>query len=184
MKKSLVFANVVIILALTAALLILSVNGPSVNASSSLPTVQFLGEGPGTYNTILEEFIVGRGNGVYDLVPGSSYSAASGERVWGVSGANNVPPTAYSQAEHDLDPVVKDCVVDYVGIDDDVDGVRNSFWVGGDRVELITEGMTFEGSFVIPNDSTQFRLAVGEINYIALWYTPCTESVYLPLIFK
>lgn len=103
-------------------------------------------------------------------------TAVSGERVWGVSGANSVPPTAYTNAVYNLGPAYEGCVVDYVGIDDDINGVRNGFWIGSELLEIIVEGMTFQGDFVIPYDSTQFRLVAEEVNSIALWYNPCTDT--------
>lgn len=45
----------------------------SVSAKTeALPQVEYLGEGAGTYNTTLEEFVVGRGGGVYEIEPGTS----------------------------------------------------------------------------------------------------------------
>ncbi len=44
-----------------------------------------------------------------------------------------------------LGTAYENCTVEYVGIDDDVNGIRNGFFLGGNLVELIQEGMVFQG---------------------------------------
>ena len=158
------------------ALMVLLLGGTAfgeTQAANALPEVEFLGEGPGSFNTTLDDFIVKRSQEQYDFVDGPTYEAAEGERVWAVRGTKEAP-TAINNTVHSLGTAYENCTVEYVGIDDDVNGIRNGFFLGGNLVELIMEGMVFEGSYVSPVTTPDHRLVAEES--IAYWYTPCEEG--------
>ena len=142
------------------ALMVMLLGGTAfggTQAVNALPEVEFLGEGAGTYQTTLDDFIVKRGQEQYDFVAGPTYEAAEGERVWAVRGTKEAP-NVISNSVADLGMAYADCTVEYVGIDDDVNGIRNGFFVGSNLVELIIEGMVFEGSYVVPFTTPDHRL--------------------------
>jgi len=147
-------------------------------AAPSLPQVEFLGEGAGEYTTTLDDFIVKKSRAVYEFEPGPTYTAVSGEKVWSITGTKDDPQLVMDNSIYPLGPATEGCTVEYVGIDDDENGVRNAFFVGSTMVDLIVEGMTFQGNFPIPYDSTQFRFVAEED--LALWYSPCEEPEPTP----
>jgi hypothetical protein len=159
---------------ITAVMILLSgsaFSGP--DAANSLPEVEYLGEGPETFNTTLADFIVKRGQEQYDFVAGPTYEATEGERVWAVRGTKEAP-NVINNSVANLGMAYENCTVEYVGIDDDENGIRNGFFVGSSLVELIIEGMVFEGSYVVPFTTPDHRLVAEES--IAYWYTPCEEG--------
>lgn len=143
------------------------------DVANSLPEVEFLGEGPETFNTTLDDFIVKRGQEQYDFVAGPAYEAAAGERVWAVRGTKEAPNVINNSVDH-LGTAYKNCTVEYVGIDDDENGIRNGFFLGPNLVELIQEGMVFQGDYIVPITSQDHRLVAEES--IAYWFTPCEEE--------
>jgi hypothetical protein len=146
----------------------------SVSADTdALPEVEFLGYGPGSFQTDLEDIIVKVLPFDFVFVAGQTYEASENERVWGVSGANQAPPAEWDQVV-DLGPVQAGCVSRYVGIDDDIDNRINSFVLDDETIEVVTQGMVFSGSFEIPRD--------GDLQFVANdsvagWFTPCDEEV-------
>jgi len=150
------------------AVMIFTAGGPA-SAQDSLPQVDYLGEGPNTFTSSLDNFIVKTIPFNFVFQSGPEYTAADGERVWAVRGASGAPPAIWDQ-KVDMGTVLAGCVVDYVGIDDDLDGRRNRFYVNDVEVELIDEGMTFSGSFTVPEDGELYLLAEDSI---AGWRTPC-----------
>jgi hypothetical protein len=140
--------------------------------SDQLPEVVFLGEGPGTFQTDLDGFVVKRfGPFRFDLEPGPTYQAASGERVWEESGANAAPPAIWEE-EISLGQVQVGCIVNYIGVDDDIDGRRNAFFVNDTQVELISEGMVFSGQFTIQQDGELILVAEDSVGG---WIDVCEE---------
>ena len=127
MKKYVIVGASLAVVAILVALLT-AVGGSSVQAQA-LPQVEFLGEGAKQYTTPLEDFIVKTTEKTFVFKPGPTYQAADGERVWGVSGANGAPPTVWNEVVN-LGPATAGCTVEYVGIDDDVNGIRNGFFLG------------------------------------------------------
>lgn len=144
----------------------------STASANTLPEVQFLGEGPGSFNTTLDDFIVKRGEEQYDFEAGPTYEAAPGERVWAVRGTKEAPEYIFNGVV-DLGWGYEGCTVNYVGIDDDVNGIRNGFFIGPNLVELVKEGMVFEGSYDVPTTVRDHRFVAEE--GVAGWYTPCEE---------
>ncbi|MCA9951779.1 MAG: hypothetical protein KDE48_19140 [Anaerolineales bacterium] len=123
------------------------------SAAADLPSLTYLGEGVATY-TVEEgkNFIVKRADEFrFDFVPGPTYTAAAGERVWQSMNTNAAPPAEF-HAWVELGAVTTGCAVEYIGVDDDVDGRINHFYLGDTIVHTVTEGMVFSGQFSVPAD--------------------------------
>jgi hypothetical protein len=143
-------------------------------AAEMLPTVRYLGQG-GAYTVGPDEdFIVKRlGPFRFDFEPGPTYSAQDSERVWAFSGASDAPPADYHNW-HDFGYVQAGCVIEYVGIDDDEDGLVNSFYLDGEIVHTIEEGMVFSGRFTIPAPGV---LQLYAADSVGIWANMCEEQV-------
>jgi hypothetical protein len=161
-----------LVIALALVVVLSFAIGGSAKANS-LPEVEFLGEGAGTYDTTLDDFIV-KVNNPFNFVfqPGPTYTTTQNERVYSVRGANQAPPPVWEETV-DLGPVTAGCVVSYVGIDDNPDDRINYFYVNDTLVEEVEQGWTFGGSFTVPED--------GQLKFIANdssggWVTPCETT--------
>ena len=146
-------------------------NAPA--GAATLPEVVYLGEGPGTFTTPLDNFIVKLVPFDFDWVSGPTFKAANGQRVWGVRGANEKPPKLWHE-EVNLGTVQAGCIASYVGVDDDLDGRINFFILDGQIIETVSEGMVFSGSFVIPRDGNLTFMANDSV---AGWFDPCGSQV-------
>jgi hypothetical protein len=141
--------------------------------ADSLPEVVYLGEGPGTFETPLDNFIVKVLPFDFLFESGPTYEATEGQKVWGVRGADGAPPAEWDVVV-DLGQVEGGCIANYVGIDDDVDDRINSFELDGETIEVVSQGMVFGGSFQIPRDGNLKFIANDSV---AGWFTPCDEEV-------
>lgn len=120
-------------------------------ANGGLPTLAFLGEsgsfsvGEG-YNFIVKARHPFR----FVFMPGPTYTARDGERVWSVLGEVDAP-----RAEHRVTTTVgmvaKDCIIEFVAIDDDEDERINHFLLDGQPIYTMGQGMTTRGRFVVPH---------------------------------
>ena len=165
--------KIALIIVAIAILIFFGVSISGSAQSSSLPELVYLGEGPNTFDTTLDNFIVKTIPFDFKFVPGTTYTAAAGERVWGSRGTNQAPPAEWDIIV-DLGPVEEGCIARYVGVDDDVDDRINSFELDGETVEVVTQGLVFSGSFIIPRD--------GDLTFIANdsvggYFSPCDEKV-------
>ncbi|WP_374687963.1 hypothetical protein [Promineifilum sp.] len=119
-------------------------------ANGGLPSLTFLGES-GSYS-------VGEGHNFivkarhpfrFVFMPGPTYAAREGERVWSVQGDVEAP-----RAEHQVTTLVgmvaKDCIIEFVAIDDDEDDRINHFLLDGQPIYTMGQGMTTRGRFVVP----------------------------------
>jgi hypothetical protein len=137
--------------------------------TTEMPELIYLGEGAGTYTTPLDNFIVKTRPFDFKFVPGPTYTAVAGERVWGSRGTNQAPPAEWDITV-DLGQVEAGCIARYVGVDDDLDDRINSFQLDGQTIEVVTQGMVFSGSFLIPRN--------GDLTFIANdsvggYFSPC-----------
>ncbi|MFL7838996.1 MAG: hypothetical protein ACK2U5_01620 [Candidatus Promineifilaceae bacterium] len=164
MKKLFILAALI---SLTASVFVMSVSA----RTDDLPIVEFLGDGPGSFQTTLDDIIVKVPPFDFVYVIGQTYTASTNERVWGVSGANQAPPAEWHQTV-DLGPVQAGCISNYVGIDDDIDDRINSFELNGQTIETVTQGMVFSGSFVIPFDGNLTFIANDSVGG---WFTACDD---------
>jgi outer membrane biosynthesis protein TonB len=130
--------------------------------SANLPDIEFLGEGPGTFTIDPPRFFLVKSyeNGEFLFVTQEppSYRAATRERVW----STNYLPGESIRYFHDgrsYGNVEAGCVVNFVQIEDNVDERRNHFYINGNLLHTIEQGMVTYGSFVIPED--------GELTFFA-----------------
>ncbi len=139
-----------------------------------LPGLAYLGEGPATYNTgAFQNFIVKREPYRFDFEPGPTYTAVDKERVWSIS-VLNAAPTALWDDWVELGDKPAGCVIEYIGIDDDDDGRINKFYLNGNVVETVKQGMIFEGSFVLPEAG---NLRFYAEDSVGGWITPCIDII-------
>jgi hypothetical protein len=142
-------------------------------SADSLPQLVFLGEGPGTFQTPLDNFIVKTAPFDFKFEFGPTYEAQAGERVWGSRGTNQAPPAEWDVTE-DLGHETAGCIFQYIGIDDDNDGRINEFRLDGEVVEIVTQGMVFSGSFVIPHDG---NLAFVARDSVGGYFARCDDRI-------
>ncbi|HRW11368.1 MAG TPA: hypothetical protein P5121_39990, partial [Caldilineaceae bacterium] len=105
------------------------------------------------------EFFVKRNSGnVYRIEPAPSYSATANERVWSTDFVPEGGVILYDE-ETNFGQVTAGCQIDYVQIDDDVDGRINRFYIDGNFVHEVEQGKVTYGSFVAD--------ATGELTFYA-----------------
>jgi hypothetical protein len=159
---------------LVVAIWIQSMRQVGTSDGQQLPGLEYLGEGVAEYDVgPLKGFVVKRLPYRFDYEPGPTYTAARNERVWSISGLNAAPPK-YWDEEINLGNKPAGCVIEYVGIDDDVDGRINRFFLDGEVIETVTEGMVFSGNFVLPRDGNLTFFAEDSVGG---WIAPCVEII-------
>lgn len=145
-------------------------------ATETLPLVRYLGQGGAYAVNPGENFIVKRIHPFrFDFEPGPTYVAQANERVWASSGETDIPPADYHNW-HTFGTVEAGCVIDYVGIDDDVNGIVNSFYINGEVVHTITEGLVFDGRFTTPIDG---ELQLYASDSVGIWVNICEDQIEL-----
>jgi hypothetical protein len=142
------------------------------NASGNLPEVVYLGEG-GAYTIDPDwNFIVKRIHPFrFDLEPGPSYSAAGDEQVWKTD--NEAPPALY-HAWLDLGYAPGGCIVSYVAIDDDIDDRVNTFYLDGNPIHEIPQGMVTRGEFSVPSAG---NLTFYAADSVGMWMDVCRHVI-------
>ena len=139
-------------------------------------SISFLGYGPAEFTAAPgQDFIVKRLPFRFYIVTGSSYQAQEGERVWLASGEDFPPPALYKQ-ETFLGLVTAGCEVNYIVLDDDLDGRRNRFALDGIAVHETAEGMVVNGSFLAPSGG---RLVFAAEDSVGAYLSVCDEVVTL-----
>lgn len=136
------------------------------------PSLQFLGEG-GTY-TVGEgtNFLVKRtAPFMFFTMPGPTYTAKDGERVWAMSG-DDTPPEPLNKVTRPMGMVQPGCVVEYTTVDDDVDDRIDYFLLNGNRVYTIPQGMVSSGSFVVGTAGT---LSYQANDSTGVWVDTCAR---------
>lgn len=142
----------------------------------SLPSVSFLGTGPATFNIDPSHtFVIKYRANDYKEEPGPTYEAKVNERVWDFEFVPEGEVILFSQLQT-FGMVEAGCLIEYVQIDDDVDGRINFFYINGALVHTVPQGMVTRGSFVAP--------ASGELTFMAndsvgLAITICQDQVTL-----
>jgi|GEM_PF-2091350 len=143
------------------------------NASAGeLPEVVYLGQGD-TYTISSDwNFIVKRINPFrFDLESGPTYTAAPNEHVWKTD--SNEPPALY-HAWLDFGHVPNGCVVSYVAIDDDVDDRVNQFYLDGNPIHAMAQGMVSRGEFSAPEAG---QLTFYAADSIGMWVEICRQVI-------
>ncbi len=140
----------------------------SVSALAGTPTIEFLGEGGSFTVDSGRHFIVKhKGPFYFSTEAGPTYNAEPGQRVWAASvGA----PRAYNNDWVDYGWVPEDCKISYTTIDDDPDDRINIFYVDGDAVHDMPQGMVSGGQFRTPKSG---RLKLHAADSIGLWLSKC-----------
>ncbi len=163
-------------LVLGALLLVLALSflaGGSASADS-LPQVEYLGEGPGSFSTGLNNIFYKIDKPFeFVLVGSQTYDSPRQERVWGVSGVSSAPISEWHKVV-DLGQVEAGCIANYIGVDDDVDNRINSFELNGEVIEVVKQGLVFGGSFEIPEDGNLVFIADDSVGG---WFNACERRV-------
>ena len=136
---------------------------------STLPTITFLGEGPGTFSVDppLKLLVKTYENGQFLFVEhdAGSYTAESGERVWAT---NFVPaePIRLFHEERNYGQVSAGCVVNFVQIEDNPDNRRNTFYINGEVLHVVEQGWVTYGSVTVPEDGVLTFYAEDSIGMV------------------
>ncbi len=177
MKQSIGFLGFISLLVIAWV----SMMGPQTGALGSpkqevpsLPQVTFLGEGIATFNINPDHiFVIKYRRNDYKELPGPTYVAKAGERVWDFSDTHAAGVPHYKELVT-FGLVEAGCLTEFVQIDDDPDDRINHFYVNGVEVHTVAQGMVTYGSFVAPED--------GELTFMAndsvgLAITTCGRQV-------
>lgn len=164
-KKSLALTTIVIFVLLTLSISNIATASPAQAPAllqSSLPDIDFLGEGPETFTVEppLKLLVKTYENGefLFVLHEENSYTAQRSERVWST---NFLPEESIRlfDEERSFGSVEAGCEVNYVQIEDNLDDRRNSFYINGTLLQTVEQGMVTYGSFTVPES--------GELTFYA-----------------
>lgn len=129
---------------------------------SSLPQITFLGQGPQTFTVEppLKFLVKTYQNGVFLFVTedGPTYDAARDERVWTTNFVPAEPIRLFHESKS-YGNVPAGCVVNYVQIEDNLDTRRNTFYINGNVLQVVEQGMVTYGTFTVPE--------AGELTFYA-----------------
>lgn len=115
-----------------------------------LPSASFLGEGPATFTIdSTHTFVIKTLSAVYMQVPGPTYTAQAGERVWDFEFVPDDGVILFHE-EQNYGFVEPGCVIQYIQIDDDIDNRINHFYLDGILIHTVAQGMITFGNFIIP----------------------------------
>lgn len=128
----------------------------------TLPQIEFLGEGPGTFTLDPPlKFLVKTyddGEFLFITVDPPTYEAERRERVWSIDREPEESIRLFHE-ERSYGEVEAGCIVNFVQIEDNVDDRRNTFFINGDELHVVEQGMVTYGSFTVPED--------GELTFYA-----------------
>ena len=175
MKRFASFAVILAILILWS-LSLRQTDQQTESVSADLPTLTYLGQAEGETTFTVDSgnnFIVKGAQGFWFMfVPGPVYTAENGQRVWSSPDATGAPPAVHHEQES-LGFVSAGCLVEYVGIDDDIDDRINQFYIGDEVVHTIEQGLVIGGSFTVPTDG---ELILDAIDSIGGWVNICEQQ--------
>ena len=140
----------------------------TASALAGTPSVEYLGEG-GSYTVDAGRHFIVKRKSPFRLVnePGPTYNAAPGERVWAATvGA----PPPKNKEWVDYGRVSDNCKISYTAIDDDPDDRVNIFYIDGDPVHDMPQGMVTGGTWFTPK-SGNLRLYAADS--IGIWLDKC-----------
>jgi hypothetical protein len=128
----------------------------------SLANIVYLGEGSGQFTTPTGTyFLIKRRNPFrFEPVYAATYQAVQGERVWRISGS--LPIKVYEE-EADFGNVWAGCTISYVQIDDDDDSRRNRWFLDGNMIYQMAQGMVVYGSFTVTTNGRLTLYAADSI---------------------
>jgi hypothetical protein len=151
-----------IALAVPTTVFALSTDLRPAQQSSTLPNIQYVGQGPDTFTVEApREFLVKtyqNGEFLFVTDPGPTYRAKRNERVWTTDFLPAGPFRLFDEGIS-YGNVSAGCVVNYVQIEDNEDDRRNTFFINGQPLQVVEQGMVTYGTFTIPED--------GELTFFA-----------------
>lgn len=140
----------------------------------NLPQVTYLGEGEASYTINPDHtFVIKYRRNDYKEEPGPTYNAKGNERVWDFEFTPTDGVFLYHQ-EASFGLFEAGCVVEYIQIDDDPDDRINHFFVNGELVHTVNQGMVSSGSFIIPVNG---ELTFYANDSVGLAITLCGDKV-------
>lgn len=158
--------------------------GAGASSVPEMPEVTFLGEGPGTFNNESGDFVVKAKPFDMVLREGPEYQAKKNERVWAVEEGTTRPvhinDDAWTISVFDK----AGCTVGYTIIDDDVDERMSGFYLNGQLLHAVPQGMVSYGVLEVPEEGI---LTFRTEDSIGLWADyecpgqPVEFKAYLPL---
>ena len=155
-------------MAIALILLMVGLSLKQVGRTNALPSLEYLGEaGEYTIDPGRHFIVKRRGPFRFEQEPGPSYTATGNERVWASSSG---PPAAKVDTWISYGMVPEKCDVDFAAIDDDEDDRINVFYIDGDPIYEMGQGMVTGGSFVT-DSSGELRLHVKDS--IGIWLGKC-----------
>lgn len=164
-RNSITVLAVFLLLALTLSIstTVFALTGdPRPVQQSSLPQISFLGQGPETFTIEppLKFLVKTYQNGQFLFVTqdGPTYEAEANERVWTTNFVPAEPMRLFHESKS-YGNVTAGCVVNYVQIEDNLDYRRNTFYINGEELQVVEQGMVTYGTFTIPED--------GELTFYA-----------------
>lgn len=168
MKRLLVIFGLIGSIAVAAWMLTAA---PSASAGT-LPQVSYLGE-TGTHTIPADRFFIVKRLDPFrfDLESGPEYTIGPWERLWSTD--NGAPPAVY-HAWVELGYAPAGCVVRYTAIDDDVDDRINIFYLDGEPVHEMAQGMVTSGQFYLDSGGD---LRVYAADSIGMWAQVCEEVI-------
>ncbi len=158
--------------------------GAGASSVPEMPEVTFLGEGPGTFNNESGDFVVKARPLDMVLREGPEYQAKKNERVWAVE-EGTTRPVHINDDEWTISVFDKaGCTVGYTIIDDDVDERMSGFYLNGQLLHAVPQGMVSYGVLEVPEEGI---LTFRTEDSIGLWADyecpgqPVEFKAYLPL---
>lgn len=143
-----------------------------------LPVIEFLGTGPGTF-TIPADYtfvIKALGGNRYRTQSGPTFSTSVANRVWSFDFVPANEVILYDGGV-DFGDIQAGCLVEYAQIDDDVDSRINRFFINGEVVEVVEQGLVTYGSFIAPQSGDLTFFAEDSVGLSILI---CAEQVDTP----
>ena len=139
------------------------------------PSLEYLGEGGSyTIDPGLQFIVKRRAPFRFENEPGPTYNAAAGERVWSSTGG---APPAHVTTWVDYGQVPANCQISYVAIDDDPDDRINRFYIDGDAVHEMPQGLVTGASFNTPRAG---NLRLEAVDSIGIWLDKCPSEENTP----
>jgi hypothetical protein len=147
----------------------------------TLPSFTYLGQGPGTYTIESDRLFLVKTyqDGRFVFVqadPPTVELSRNSERVWSVDflPAENI---RYFDESVNYGQVAAGCVINYVQIEDNIDERRNHFYLNGNLIHTVEQGMVTYGSFSI---TEQGELTFFANDSIGIIVDLCSTTIEIP----
>jgi cell division septation protein DedD len=149
------------------AILLFLGGGQQHNLAASA-SVEYLGEG-GSYTIDPGKIFIVKRLEPFRFVnePGPTYDAAPGERVW--SSTSSAPIAEY-HSWLNFGYMPEGCQISYTAIDDDPDDRINKFYLDGEMIHEMPQGLVTGGQFSLPKSG---ELTLHAEDSIGMWLDKC-----------